>query len=82
MANLVEQGDTPLLPPEVLQQMGFKIVLYPLTMIKAALAAMETALQTLKLGQTPKELAEFVHLREVVGFEEYYEAEKKYASDN
>jgi len=82
MANLVEQGDTPLLPPEVLQQMGFKIVLYPLTMIKAAIAAMETALQTLKKGQTPEQLAEFAHLREVVGFEDYYEAEKKYAAGN
>jgi 2-methylisocitrate lyase-like PEP mutase family enzyme len=80
MANLVEQGDTPLLPPEALHQMGFKIVLYPLTMIKAAMAAMETALQTLKLGQTPESLAEFAHLREVVGFEDYYEAEKKYAA--
>jgi 2-methylisocitrate lyase-like PEP mutase family enzyme len=80
MANLVEQGDTPLLPPEILQQMGFKIVLYPLTMIKAAITAMETALQTLKQGQTPEQLAEFSHLREVVGFEDYYEAEKKYAA--
>lgn len=80
MANLVEQGDTPFLPPEALHDMGFKIVLYPLTMIKAAMAAMETALQTLKLGQTPESLAEFAHLREVVGFEDYYEAEKKYAA--
>ena len=80
MANLVEQGDTPLLPPETLQEMGFKIVLYPLTMIKAAITAMETALQTLKQGQTPEQLAEFSHLREVVGFEDYYEAEKKYAA--
>jgi 2-methylisocitrate lyase-like PEP mutase family enzyme len=80
MANLVEQGDTPLLPPEILQQMGFKIVLYPLTMIKAAITAMEKALQTLKQGQTPEQLAEFSHLREVVGFEDYYEAEKKYAA--
>ncbi len=47
---------------------------------KAAIAAMETALQTLKQGQTPEQLAEFSHLREVVGFEDYYEAEKKYAA--
>ncbi|MBS41265.1 MAG: carboxyvinyl-carboxyphosphonate phosphorylmutase [Rhodospirillales bacterium] len=79
MANLVEQGDTPLLPPDVLHEMGFKIVLYPLTMIKSALAAMETALEALKLGQNPAVLADFSHLREVVGFEAYYKAEQKYA---
>jgi 2-methylisocitrate lyase-like PEP mutase family enzyme len=79
MANLVEQGDTPLLPPAVLQEMGYKIVLYPLTMMTAALAAMETALASLKEGKTPDALADFSHLREVVGFDEYYEAEKKYA---
>jgi 2-methylisocitrate lyase-like PEP mutase family enzyme len=79
MANLVEQGDTPLLPPDVLHEMGFKIVLYPLTMIKSALAAMETALEALKLGQNPAVLADFSHLREVVGFESYYKAEQKYA---
>ncbi len=80
MANLVEQGDTPLLPPDVLHEMGFKIVLYPLTMIKAAMAAMEDALQMLKAGQTPDALVEFAHLREVVGFDDYYEAEQKYAA--
>lgn len=79
MANLVEQGDTPLLPQDVLHEMGFKIVLYPLTMIKSALAAMETALEALKLGQNPAVLADFSHLREVVGFESYYKAEQKYA---
>ncbi|MEE2655869.1 MAG: isocitrate lyase/PEP mutase family protein [Pseudomonadota bacterium] len=80
MVNLVEQGDTPLLPPSVLKEMGFKIALYPLTMIEAALAAMETALQALKSGQKPESLADFAHLREVVGFDSYYEAEKKYAA--
>jgi 2-methylisocitrate lyase-like PEP mutase family enzyme len=80
MANLVEQGDTPLLPPDVLHKMGFKIVLYPLTMIKASIAAMEKALEMLKVGQTPEALAEFAHLRDVVGFNDYYAQEEKYAS--
>jgi len=80
MANLVEQGDTPLLPPDVLHGMGFKIVLYPLTLIEASIAAMERALQSLKMGKTPEGLAEFSHLREIAGFDDYYEAEQKYAS--
>ena len=80
MANLVEQGDTPLLPPKELEEMGFKIVLYPLTLIKSALAAMESSLLSLKQGKTPEHLADFAHLRDVVGFPDYYEAEQKYAN--
>ena len=80
MANLVEQGDTPLLAPEVLGEMGFKIVLYPLTMLNAAMTAMEKALVALKEGRTPEGLSDFAHLRDIVGFPDYYEAEKKYAA--
>ena len=80
MANLVEQGDTPLLPPDVLGEMGFKIVLYPLTMLNSAMTAMEQGLEALKEGRTPEGLSDFAHLRDIVGFPDYYEAEKKYAA--
>ena len=80
MANLVEQGDTPLLPPDVLGEMGFKIVLYPLTLLNSAMTAMEKALVALGEGSTPDGLSDFAHLRDIVGFPEYYEAEKKYAA--
>ena len=80
MANLVEQGDTPLLPPAVLDEMGFKIVLYPLTLLNSAMTAMERALAALKDGRTPEMLADFAHLRDIVGFSDYYEAEKKYTA--
>jgi 2-methylisocitrate lyase-like PEP mutase family enzyme len=80
MANLVEQGDTPLLAPDVLGEMGFKIVLYPLTLLNSAMTAMEAALVALKEGRTPDTLSDFAHLRDIVGFNDYYEAEKKYAA--
>ena len=80
MANLVEQGDTPLLPPDVLGEMGFKIVMYPLTLLNSAMTAMENALAALKEGRTPAPLSDFAHLRDIVGFPDYYEAEKKYAA--
>ena len=79
MANLVEQGDTPLLPPTVLGEMGFKIVLYPLTLLTASIHAMEQALAALGEERPPANLADFSHLRDIVGFPDYYEAEKKYA---
>jgi len=80
MANLVEQGDTPLLSPAALGEMGFKIVLYPLTLLNSAMTAMEKALVALGEGTTPDGLSDFAHLKDIVGFPEYYEAEKKYAA--
>jgi 2-methylisocitrate lyase-like PEP mutase family enzyme len=80
MANLVEQGDTPLLAPDVLGEMGYKIVLYPLTLLNSAMTAMEAALVALREGRTPDTLSDFAHLRDIVGFNDYYEAEKKYAA--
>ncbi len=81
MANLVEQGDTPVLPPAELEAMGFKIVLYPLTLLNAAMAAMERAAVALREERPPEQLTDFAHIRDVVGFTDYYEAEKKYARD-
>jgi 2-methylisocitrate lyase-like PEP mutase family enzyme len=80
MANMLEGGDTPQLPPERLGEMGFKIVAYPLTLLNAAMTAMEVALGALKQGHPPDTLSDFAHLRDVVGFNDYYEAEKKYAA--
>ncbi|MDV7341715.1 isocitrate lyase/PEP mutase family protein [Terasakiella sp. A23] len=78
MANMVEQGKTPVLPPAELQAMGYKIAAYPLTLMLSALKAMETALEELKGGAQPSGLASFQHLQDVIGFSEYYEAEERY----
>ncbi len=79
LANMVEQGDTPLLPPGELEALGFKVAAYPITLLLAATRAMEDALDALKAGQSPGNLATFSHLREVAGFDDYFAAEKKYA---
>ena len=80
MANMVEQGDTPLLAPERLGAIGYKIVLYPITLLLGGIKAMEDALAVLKQGAHPDALAEFAHLREVIGFPAYEKEEKKYAT--
>jgi len=80
MANMVEQGDTPLLAPERLGAIGYKIVLYPITLLLGGIKAMEDALAVLKQGAHPDALAEFAHMREVIGFPAYDEDEKKYAT--
>ena len=81
MANMVEQGDTPVLNPKVLQEIGYSIAIYPISLMLAGIHAMEQPLAALAAGQTPDNAAEFAHLRDIVGFPEYYEAEQRYAAD-
>ena len=82
MANMVEQGDSPFLTPAKLAEIGYKIAVYPITLILAGIRAMEEALAKMKAGGGhPERLAEFAHLRDIVGFPDYYEAEKKYRAD-
>ena len=81
MANMVEQGDTPVLSPPVLQEIGYSIAIYPITLMLAGIHAMEQALAALAAGQMPDNAAQFAHLRDIVGFPEYEEAEKRYAAD-
>lgn len=80
MANMLEQGATPVLPPARLQEMGYQIAAYPLTLLLAVVPVIERALADLKAGRHPKDLASFAQLQDVVGFPDYFAAEEKYAS--
>ncbi len=71
MANLVEGGDTPLLAPNRLEKIGYKIAAYPLTLLSAAARAMTDALASLERGVPADRLLEFSELRELVGFDAY-----------
>lgn len=81
MANMLEMGDTPILAPSQLKEIGYCIAAYPLTLVSAAVKAQEEALQLLKKGD-PKlvqdKLKTFAELRDVVGFPEYYQLEERY----
>ena len=69
MANLVEGGDTPLLPPARLEELGYKIAARPLTLLSAATRAMQRARAALGGGGEPGELVPFDELRRLVGFD-------------
>ena len=78
MANLVEGGDTPLLPPARLEEIGYRIAAYPLTLLSAATAAMLDALRALGNGEQPGHVVGFKRLREIVGFEDYDAEAERY----
>lgn len=53
MANMVEGGKTPLLTPDELRDLGFRLVVTPLTALLAAARAMREALTVLREEGTP-----------------------------
>jgi 2-methylisocitrate lyase-like PEP mutase family enzyme len=78
MANLIEGGKTPLLPPAQLEAMGYTIGVYPLTLLNVSIQAMRRALQDLRGGRPAAEAMDFDALKAVVGFPEYYAEEARY----
>ena len=78
MANLIEGGKTPLLSPARLQEIGYTIAVYPLTMLNVSIQAMRTALDQLKSGQHAAAAMDFEALKSAVGFPAYYAEEAKY----
>lgn len=79
VANMLEGGQTPILPPEQLADIGFAIAAYPLTCLSSAMQAMTQTLTALKAGRPyDNALMPFDDLRRVVGFDDYYAAEERY----
>jgi 2-methylisocitrate lyase-like PEP mutase family enzyme len=78
MANLVEDGDTPLLAPDRLAEIGYKIAAYPLTLLSASMRAMQSALAEFAAGRHPTQLMSFADLRERVGFSDYDAESSRY----
>jgi 2-methylisocitrate lyase-like PEP mutase family enzyme len=81
MVNLIEQGETPLLPVPKLEQHGYKIAVYPLTLLSASMSAMQEALGALQEGRHAQRLLDFAEVRNLVGFPEYYREEARYSTD-
>jgi 2-methylisocitrate lyase-like PEP mutase family enzyme len=78
MANLIEGGKTPLLPPAQLEAIGYAIAVYPLTMLNVSIGAMRAALAHLRSGERAAAAMEFDELKQAVGFPAYYAEEARY----
>ena len=79
MANLIEGGKTPLLPPHQLEAIGYKIAVYPLTLLNVSIQAMRVALASLRRSERPASAMDFEDLKKAVGFPAYYAEEARYA---
>ena len=82
LVNVFKGGKTPMLPVERLQQMGYRIAIYPSETQRAAIHAMRQALGLLKREGTTEKmddaLTTFKERDKVVGLDEWQQLEKQY----
>ena len=80
MANMVPVGNTPVLPPQRLHEMGYKLAVYPVMLLSSAIVAMQATLTALRPeSNVPQPAAvSFSELQAVVGFPDYWRSETKY----
>jgi 2-methylisocitrate lyase-like PEP mutase family enzyme len=86
LVNVFKGGKTPMLPIERLQQMGYRIAIYPSETQRAAIHAMRQALGLLKREGTTEKmddaLTTFKERDKVVGLDEWQQLEKQYMALN
>jgi len=78
MANMIEHGKTPVLPAEQLEEIGYKVAVFPLSLINASIVAMRESLAMIKQGNEPTNVLDFEGLKSAVGFPEYYDEFDRY----
>ncbi|MFE0176050.1 methylisocitrate lyase [Streptomyces sp. NPDC059002] len=75
LANLTEFGKTPLLDTRALADLGYNIALYPVTLLRLAMGAVEDGLRTIAADGTQEALLPRMQTRsrlyELLGYEEY-----------
>lgn len=80
MANMLAGGVTPILPPRRLQEIGYRIIAYPLALLNSAVYAMQEALNELAADCMPQWSVDFATIRAIVGFDRYDQILEQYAS--
>ena len=84
LANMVEGGKTPFLTVQELEEMGYKIAIYPRSAICAAAKAIQELMQLLKETGTTEgfldQMVTFEGHAMITGLARYKEMEKKYLS--
>ena len=83
VANMVEKGRTPVLTRDELAGLGYKLAIFPVTALLAGVQAMTQVYRQFKdtgssaHGETP--LYDFADLTRLMGFEDVWAFEKRYA---
>ena len=83
LANMVEGGRTPVLPPPRLAELGYALAIYPVAGLLAAAAALEAMYREIRdtgttLGARDR-LYPFAEMTKVMGFEAVWEFDRQHA---
>ena len=82
--NWAEGGKTPPISLDRLQELGYRIVIFPISTLLAATGAMRWILQEIARAGTPsaaiRELPTFAEFVEFIGLPQVHEAEQRYAA--
>ena len=84
VANMADGGLTPIRPASELEELGFKMAIFPAMTSLVAAAAVEKALISLKQTGTSLEGPEMFNFKEfceLIGFDKVWEFERKWAKD-
>jgi methylisocitrate lyase len=83
VANMVENGKTPFLSKNLLEKLGFKLIIYPVTILFTATYAIQEGLKQLQENQTSEPLlskmVSFDQFNDTVKLDEYKEWEKRFS---
>lgn len=82
MANMLEGGRTPILKPAELEQLGFRIVIYGISLLMRSVKTMVDSLEDLRCGELKMvgSGVGFEDYKRIVGFERWSELEKRYSN--
>ena len=82
VANMIEGGATPVIPSDKLYEMGFDVVLYPLSVLYSSAYSMSRVLSELKMTSgtkvSSKSMVDFATFNGIVGLEKFEKLEKRY----
>ena len=82
VANMIERGVTPTMGPEELKELGFQLIVWPLSPIYACAQALKEVYSTLRQTGTTKEIMDrlisFDEFHDIIGLNEKYALDAKY----
>ncbi len=86
VANMIEGGKTPVLPKQQLVDLGFQLILYPLTALFASARLIESVYRTLKEDGTTRRESErlmtFTEFNALIGVDEKYALTERFGPEN
>jgi 2-methylisocitrate lyase-like PEP mutase family enzyme len=86
VANMVEKGRTPVLSRGELEEIGYRLAIFPVTALLAAVKAMAGVYDHLKRTGSSKDggtpLEDFGNLTRLMGFEDVWEFDKRHADSD